>query len=115
MKHSNDIFIPVNPNSPRKRRRKKSNSHGNVINFGSTGLASESDSPRLIRDENQPCPILGSPWAPVSNFRTWEPSEKAIPISSTTPTHSSRVDLSSVPSQSPPILLTLRNTENNQG
>lgn len=112
MKHTNDIFVSVNPNSPRKRRRKKSNSHGNVINFRS---ASELDSPRHIPDENQPHPALGRPWAPVTSFRTWEPSKKAGSNVPNTPTHSTDPPSSSAPSESPPVLLTLRNTVNNLG
>jgi hypothetical protein len=114
MKHTNDIFVSVNPNSPRKRRRKKSNSHGNVINFRS---ASELDSPRHIPDENQLHPALGSPWAPVTSFRTWEPSKKAGSDVPNTPTHSTDPPSSSAPlaSESPPVLLTLRNTVNNLG
>ena len=36
MKRTSDNFVSVNPNSPRKQRRKKPTSYGSVIHFGNT-------------------------------------------------------------------------------
>lgn len=73
MKRTNDVFVSVNPNSPRKRRRKRLISPGKVINFGNAGMASDSPRRSHTLDENQPKPTLDSPWTPLPTFRTWDP------------------------------------------
>jgi hypothetical protein len=72
MKRANHIFVSVNPNSPKKRRRNKLITYGKAVSFGSIGMASESDSPNCAHtpDENQPHPTLGSPWTPLPMLST---------------------------------------------
>ncbi|KAH9984695.1 hypothetical protein BJV77DRAFT_965965 [Russula vinacea] len=60
MKRSNTIIIPVNPNTPKKRRRKNLVTYGQTLSFTSD----TSDTPRSMptQDENQPYRPLSSPW-----------------------------------------------------
>jgi hypothetical protein len=76
MRRTNDIFVSVNPNSPRKQRRKKLTSYGQVIHFGSTSTVSDSLGSAHIPDENQPNAVLGSPWTPLPTFRSWDLSTR---------------------------------------
>jgi hypothetical protein len=124
MKRASDNFVSVNPNSPRKQRRKRPASHGSVVHFGNTSATPiASDSLGHTPDENQPNATLGSPWTPLPNFRAWDSAKRTgsdrsdlpTPSITVTPARSdgfSRVELES--SQSP-ILLKLRNTANTLG
>ena len=100
MKRPHDAFVLVNSNSPKKRRQKRSLSHGEVLNFGSatgstpSGSDSQNSRGASIHDENLPNPILGSPWVPLSRFKTWDPSKAHTNSSST---RSSRPTLSRFP------------------
>ena len=80
MKRAND-FVSVNPNSPKKRRRKKAQErdYGELVRFGSTGMASDFPSTRslLTSDENRPHPTLGGPWTPLPDFRAWDSSKQS--------------------------------------
>jgi hypothetical protein len=143
MKRANDIFVSVNPNSPKKRRQKKAKvSHGKIISFGNTSTAA-SNSPRYAHthDENQPQPTLDSPWTPLPSFRIWD-SSKRTATDLPTPTyfpaqpsglssldaadndffscytgedHQIQHNFPFTPSESPPIMLKLRNTATNLG
>ena len=75
MKRSNAIIIPVNPNTPKKRRRKNLVTYGQTLSFTSD----TSDTPRSMptQDENQPYRPLSSPWTPTPRFRNWESSKSA--------------------------------------
>jgi hypothetical protein len=72
MKRSSVVIVPFNPNTPKKRRRKNTAHHGQVLSFTSDTL----DSPRTAptNDENQPFRTLDSPWTPLPQFRNWESS-----------------------------------------
>ena len=141
MKHKSDIFVSVNPNSPRKRRRRKlSSGHGQIIHFGaaSTNTALDSLGSAHIPDENRPLnAMLGSPWTPIPDFRPWDPSKRTgtnllTPSTASAPTPSDPMDNNSFTSyalgdyeipedlpcvepESIPLLLKLRNTSNNMG
>jgi hypothetical protein len=75
MKRSNAIIIPVNPNTPKKRRRKNLVTYGQTLSFTSD----TSDTPRSMptQDENLPYRPLSSPWTPTPRFRNWESSKSA--------------------------------------
>ncbi|KAH9956053.1 hypothetical protein BGW80DRAFT_1257909 [Lactifluus volemus] len=75
MKHPNDAFVFVNANSPKKRRRKTSINYGELLSFGSIPSGSDSLKSSRTQDENQPHPMLGSPWVPTPRFKTWDPSK----------------------------------------
>ena len=100
MRRTSYIFVSVNPNSPRKRRRKKLTGYGQVIHFGSTSTASDSLGSAHIPDENQPNAVLGSPWTPLPNFRPWDSSKRT------------GIDLPSVAS-APSDVFTSDTTDNN--
>ena len=85
MKRPNDVFVYVNGNSLKKRRRRKAPiyqaiNYGQILDFGSTpsgsGSRSGSDNPRSSHtgDENQSFLVLGSPWVPPLRFKAWHPS-----------------------------------------
>ena len=141
IKMKRDVFVSVNPNSPRKRRRKKLTSYGGkVIHFGSTSTASDSLGCARTHDENQPNATLGSPWTPLPNFRPWDSSKWTVsdlPTPAVTSAHSDVFtsdttdnasfvscalgdheipeDFSYVEPESSPVLLKLRNSANNSG
>ena len=73
MKRRNDPFVLVDPNSPKKRKQKRLISHGQLLSFGSAPTGSDSQNSRDTHDENLPYPNLGSPWVPLSRFKTWDP------------------------------------------
>ena len=111
-------FVSFNPNSPKKRRRKKPIKHGETLAFGSTGTALGLDSP-ITLSENHLQPILGSPWTPLPNFRTWESSRLSGPALSTAQNYEEPNRSPSTPPgpspESPPILLTLSNSATDPG
>jgi hypothetical protein len=140
MKRASDVFVSVNPNSPRKRRRKKLISYGKTIHFGSTGMASDSPRGPQTHDENLPNATLGSPWTPLPKFKIWDSSKRTgsdfptpnlpsaqsdVFTQDTTDNNSFTPytpedyeipdDLSHVQPESSPILLKLRNTAKNLG
>lgn len=86
MKRLSAVIIPVNPNTPMKRRRKNPVTYGRLLSF-------TSESPRSVppNDESQPLYTLGSPWTPLPQFFQWE--------NSTANKTSSDSDINSAPSQ----------------
>ena len=124
MKRAKDGFVSVNPNSPRKKRQKKLNTYDNAISFSSTGTsesATTSGSAHSTPNENQPAhptiPTLGSPWAPLPNFRTWDYSKQTQVGSDFRAAQDRQIPTGypSTPSESPPILLRFGNTANTLG
>ena len=71
MKRAND-FVSVNPNSPKKRRRKKAQErdYGELVRFGSTGMALDFPSTRSLLTS-------GGPWTPLPDFRAWDSSKQS--------------------------------------
>jgi hypothetical protein len=73
MKRAHDVFVSVNPISPKKRRRKKPikkpinlTSHEEVLTFGDTYVASDS----ALSTVNT------GPWTPLSTSGTWDSSRR---------------------------------------
>ena len=75
MKRSNDAFVLVNANSPKKRRQKWPINHRKLLCFDSAPSGSGSLNSLEAHDENTPSPILRSPWIPLSRFKSWNPSK----------------------------------------
>ena len=68
MKQSwSDSIVPVNPNTPKKRRNKTLATYGQVLNFSNT-LDSESPRSTHIHDAYS---TLSSPWMPTPKFQNW--------------------------------------------
>jgi hypothetical protein len=132
MKRPNDAFVLVNANSPKKRRRKTSINYGELLSFGNIPSGSDSLKSSRTQDENQPHPMLGSPWVPTPRFKTWDPSKIPSNTGSGSELSSSPWNLNATvnkltscgttlddgranetscsPSESPPVVLELSNT-----
>ena len=117
-------FVSVNPNSPKKRRRKRLITYEEAISFGpgpALGLDLDSRSGRSVHtpDENQPWPMLDSPWTPLPRFKAWESSRLtgSDPLTAQDCQILNGSPLASTPSESPlePVLLKLRNPGSNLG
>ena len=123
MKRTNNNFVSFNPNSSKKRRRKKPIKHGETLSFESTGTASGLDSPGSTLDENHLQLTLGSPWTPLPNFRTWDSSRQTSSHLPTAQNHQGLIQFPPTPPlippgpslESPPILLTLNNSGTDLG
>jgi hypothetical protein len=114
-------FVSFNPNSPKKRRRKKPIKYGETLGFGSAGTASGLDSP-ITLNENHLQPMLDSPWMPLPDFRTWESSRLTGSDLLTAQNYEEPMLPNQFPStppgpspESPPILLTLSNSATGLG
>lgn len=89
---SSAVFIPFDPNAPKKRRQRRSTSlastYGQVLSFASD----TPDTPRSVptQDENQASLTLSSPWMPTPSnwmptpqFRNWTAPTPAMTGSDT--------------------------------
>jgi hypothetical protein len=140
MKHRSDVFVPVNPNSPKRRRQRKLSGYGQLIHFRSTSTTLDSLGSAHIPNENKLNAMLGSPWTPLPNFRSWGSltqtcSDLSTPGVTSTPSdvftsdaadnnsfascaledYEIPGDFSCLEPENSPVLLKLRNTPNNLG
>ena len=123
MKCMNDNFVSFNPNSLKKQQQKKPIKHRETFSFESTGMASGLDLPGCTFNENHLQLMLGSPWTPLPNFRTWNFSKRTGSDLPTAQNHQGLIQFPPTPPlispgpllESPLILLTLNNSETDLG